>query len=395
LSRNGSGTYSLPEAAFVYDTVIDETAVNNNFSDIATALSDSLAKDGQTDPSANLPMATFRHTGVGNASARTDYAAAGQVQDSAFTWCGTAAGTANALTLSPSPSVAAYAAGQEFVFKAGASPSDDAVTVAVSGLAAKAVQVNGAAMSATVTIEAGKHYSVLYDGTQFQLSRVSDDSAFSSVTYGDGLTLTGSTLAVDPNDATDTAIAAADEVLFADASDSNAVKKDTVQGILDLVTSGVVTIASGSMPAAATLDITSIPATYTKLILTLFAVSMNTDTRGIEVLASSDNGSTFDSSGNYGHIIANGTVTNQANDDFIVFGGSQASAQTATLSVAIEGYQGGPSAITNFVGVYANSLPINGNMLRAGSGAAIDALRVQLSGSGSFDSGTYALYGIR
>ena len=38
MSRDGNGNYSLPEAAFVYDTVIDETAVNSNFSDIASAL---------------------------------------------------------------------------------------------------------------------------------------------------------------------------------------------------------------------------------------------------------------------------------------------------------------------------------------------------------------------
>lgn len=45
------------------------------------------------------------------------------------------------------------------------------------------------------------------------------------------------TITVDPNNATDTAITASDEILFADTSDSNNVKKDTVQGILDLVVS--------------------------------------------------------------------------------------------------------------------------------------------------------------
>ena len=57
MARNGSGSYSLPEAAFVYDTAIDETAANNNFSDIATALTGSLAKDGQTTASARIPFA--------------------------------------------------------------------------------------------------------------------------------------------------------------------------------------------------------------------------------------------------------------------------------------------------------------------------------------------------
>lgn len=171
MARNGSGTYSLPEAAFVYDTVISETAMNSNLSDIASALTQSLAKDGQTNPTANLPMATYRHTGVGNASARNDYAAAGQAQDSAFIWCGTAGGTADAITLSPTPAITAYAAGQKFRWIAGASPNTGAATVAVSGLTTKALENDGSALAAG-DHAAGKIYEGVYDGTAFQITRV-------------------------------------------------------------------------------------------------------------------------------------------------------------------------------------------------------------------------------
>jgi hypothetical protein len=177
LARDGSGNFSLPEAAFVYDTVISETAVNSNFSDIATALTASIAKDGQTNPTANLPMATYRHTGVGNASARTDYAAAGQVQDATLIWCGTAGGTNNALTFSPTPSIPAYVTGQRFRFQVGAAASDSTVTIAVSGLTAKAAQVDDAALSASVVLDADKYYDALYDGTAFQLTRLSPSAA--------------------------------------------------------------------------------------------------------------------------------------------------------------------------------------------------------------------------
>lgn len=50
-----------------------------------------------------------------------------------------------------------------------------------------------------------------------------------------GAAYSSNAISVDPNNATDTAIAASDEILFGDVSDSNNVKKDTVQGILDLV----------------------------------------------------------------------------------------------------------------------------------------------------------------
>lgn len=48
MARNGSGTYSLPESPFVNGTVIDEVAMNSNFSDIATEITNSVDKDGQT-----------------------------------------------------------------------------------------------------------------------------------------------------------------------------------------------------------------------------------------------------------------------------------------------------------------------------------------------------------
>ncbi len=49
MARNGSGTYSLPEDPFVFDTVISHTDVNSNFSDLATEITNSLDKDGQTN----------------------------------------------------------------------------------------------------------------------------------------------------------------------------------------------------------------------------------------------------------------------------------------------------------------------------------------------------------
>jgi len=48
MARNGSGTYSLPEDAFVFDTVISHTTVNSNFSDIASEITNSVDRDGQS-----------------------------------------------------------------------------------------------------------------------------------------------------------------------------------------------------------------------------------------------------------------------------------------------------------------------------------------------------------
>ena len=175
MPRDGSGTFTLSQADFVYDTVIDETVMNAIFAEIETALTASIAKDGQTTPTANLPMGSYKLTGLGAGSAATDSANLGQVQAQAYIWCGTAGGTKNALTLTPSPAITAYAAGQRFRFIAGGTDSDSTTTIAVSGLATKAGQINGAAMSATAYFEAGKLYEVDYDGTQFQATRLSAD----------------------------------------------------------------------------------------------------------------------------------------------------------------------------------------------------------------------------
>lgn len=170
MAYNGSGSYSPPSSSFpaVSGALIESAKFNNIVNDIASALSTAICKDGQTTVTANLPMAGYRHTGVGGAITRAEYAAAGQVQDSSFTWAGTAGGTANDITLTLSPAPAAYAAGQSFTYKSGASANTSAMTVNINGLGAKAIQKNGA------TLSSGDHpanswFRIIYDGSAFQM----------------------------------------------------------------------------------------------------------------------------------------------------------------------------------------------------------------------------------
>lgn len=173
MPRNGSGTYSLPAGnPVVTGTTISSTTHNTTMSDVATALTGSLAKDGQTTPTNNLPMGTYKHTGVGAATNLTDYARADQAQNSSFVWCGTAGGTANAITLTPNPSIAAYAAGQTFRFKSGANANTSTVTFAISGLSAIDGQVNGAACSGG-EIAANQWYQItLSDTSTAQITKL-------------------------------------------------------------------------------------------------------------------------------------------------------------------------------------------------------------------------------
>jgi hypothetical protein len=61
MSRNGSGTYSLPAGnPVVGGTTITASWANTTLNDVASALTGSLAADGQTPASGNLNMANNR-----------------------------------------------------------------------------------------------------------------------------------------------------------------------------------------------------------------------------------------------------------------------------------------------------------------------------------------------
>lgn len=71
---NGAGQYSPPGSDFpaVPATLIESTHFNNVVNDLATALSLCVTKDGQQTLTANIPMGTFRLTGLGAGVAAGD-----------------------------------------------------------------------------------------------------------------------------------------------------------------------------------------------------------------------------------------------------------------------------------------------------------------------------------
>lgn len=76
-------------------------------------------------------------------------------------------GSANAVAIAPSPAITAYAAYQEFTFKAAAT-NTGATTINVNSLGTKNIFYNGAALVGG-EILVGVVYKVAYDGTQFNL----------------------------------------------------------------------------------------------------------------------------------------------------------------------------------------------------------------------------------
>ena len=80
MSRNGNGTYNLPAGNPVSSgSVISSAWANSTLSDIATALTNSIAADGQTPITANLNMGSNKLTNLGTGTVGTDAANVTQV----------------------------------------------------------------------------------------------------------------------------------------------------------------------------------------------------------------------------------------------------------------------------------------------------------------------------
>jgi len=169
MSDNGSGVYVVNSTGqpVITDTPIMAAVFNAYTADAATAMSNRICKDGQTTITANIPMATYKFTGLGAGSARTDSCNIGNVQDGTGVYVGTVGGTGNAITLTPSPAITAYVAGQKFSFIVGAT-NTGSTTVAISGLAAKTCH-NGTLALVGGELRIGDLVTVQYDGTYLQV----------------------------------------------------------------------------------------------------------------------------------------------------------------------------------------------------------------------------------
>ena len=86
MSRNGSGTYNLPAGnPVVTGTTISSTWANNTLTDIATAITGSVAADGQTPITGNLAMGGNKLTGLGDGTVAGDSVEFAQFTTPTFT----------------------------------------------------------------------------------------------------------------------------------------------------------------------------------------------------------------------------------------------------------------------------------------------------------------------
>lgn len=168
MAFNGSGVFVR-----LYNWVNDAAAnikiradrMDNEMNDFATGLSTCITKDGQTTVIANLPMAGFRHTGVGDATARTQYSSFAQLQDGKAAWVD-GGGSADAITASYSIPITSLVDGQLCFVRATAANTTTTPTFSPSALTARTIVKNGGQALVAGDISGDGHELILrYDLT--------------------------------------------------------------------------------------------------------------------------------------------------------------------------------------------------------------------------------------
>jgi hypothetical protein len=178
MAFNGTGTF-LRIYNWVTDKVnsipITASRVDAELDGMATGLSNCITKDGQTTITANIPFNSNKITGLGNGTARTDVINVGQVQDNQFQYLGTTGGAADAYTLSPSPTITAYATTQQITAKISATNLTTTPYLQVSGIASPTTTAVIKKLSATKTEIAVEASDLLINGIyHFQRNSAND-----------------------------------------------------------------------------------------------------------------------------------------------------------------------------------------------------------------------------
>ena len=402
MARNGSGTYTLPAGnPVVTGSTISSTWANNTLGDIGTALTGSIAKDGQTTPTANLPMGGYAHTGVADATVRAQYATAGQAQDSAFTFLTSPAGT-NAITATASLGMSAYVTGQRFFFVAAAA-NTGAVTLNINAIGVKSVTKNGTTALVAGDIAINAVTQVVYDGTQFQLlnpaSVAANVSSFSAGSTGltpstattGAVTLAG-TLAV-ANGGTGLATLTANNVMLGNGTSTPSFVAPSTTG--NVLTSNGTTwtseannkLTSGTAQnstSGTNIDFTSIPS-WVKRITVIFNEVSTNGTSVVQVQLGDSGG--VETSGYLStrvEISSSGTASNITTGHSVV-GGAAANVASGTIVFQLLGSNIwiGTSSVkqsTTFISIGNSSETLSGTL---------DRVRITtVNGTDAFDAGS-------
>lgn len=327
---------------------------------------------------------------VKNGNARTEGASIGQIQDSSTKWAGTSSGT-NTVTATLTPAITAYANGQRFAFLAGGT-NTGATTLNFNSVGAKVVEKLGVALVAG-DLTANDLVLVAYDSTNDAFQLLSP----ARVPVLNGAVITGQSAG---------AVALTDNFIYEDGAGS--LETDTIQGIVDLVSSaGLVLLATATASASAAIDFTSnIDSTYEEYEIHIIDLVPATDTANLLFRTDSNGGASFDAGASdyrYAvlensdlpttiHVSSTGAAFIQLSDSL-----GNAAGESGNYVITLFNPAGTKKTQINIKGTIVNSgarsASFNGGGYRD-SAAIVDAVRFLMS-SGNITSGEFKLYGVK
>lgn len=144
--------------------------------DFATGINQCLNKDGSNAATGNLNIGGYKVTNVAAGTARSDLAILGQVQDGTSSYLGTTGGTTTAFTVTATPTITTLVTGATYTFKANAA-NGAAATLKIDSTAATTMQRQGTALAGN-EFKANDFVSVIYDGTNFQITNIASAPLF-------------------------------------------------------------------------------------------------------------------------------------------------------------------------------------------------------------------------
>jgi hypothetical protein len=242
MAWNGSGTFSLLYSwvarrdAGSPTNLIGATEMDAEFANIKTGLENCVTRDGQNAATAALPMGGYAHTGVGAATARTQYARVTEAQDGTLWKAASPGNTIDAMTGTLAPAITAYAANMIVTIVAPGTGSNTVTnpTINLNSLGNKTIKKHqGALVAGDYT--AGDLLVLVYDGTYFELLNPKYSSVEAIPAH--------STFTTDS-----TGGDVADYIPFIDTSDASADNKVLVP---DFLTNALASITAKSAPIAA------------------------------------------------------------------------------------------------------------------------------------------------
>lgn len=350
----------------------------------------------------------------------------------------TDSGAADAYAVAPSPPITAYAAGQVVTLKP-ANVNTGTSTINVSSLGAKTIKTLGGANLAAGDLATTGIYTMVYDGTNFVL--ITGSSSVSNVTNAQHATMAANTVKANAtgSSATPTDVAVAASRIFGRKA-SGDIDDMTLTETLDLVgsaaqgdilyrngsawtrlgagTSGqfLKTLGAGANPAwasaagftwaqidtstpgaVAVVDFTSIPATYTDIMLVWEGVSSATTSRSFLVKPSI--AATFGGLDIIKNPVLGTSTTIPPKTIAFNTGDNQSAAETSSGYLIVYDYartdkrkayeyydEHGGGEYVRQIGMISNTAAIDG--LRSYFAASAETE----SGS-NFDAGTFTLYG--